>query len=268
MTEKDLEELRQARQLLESPSLAARLSNLAGAPVEAALRKLPEGVRGGVNKATRKALEGALNTALKTMDRDGTAEGPASNRMHKAWAAAAGGVGGLFGFSGLLLELPVTTTIMLRSIADIAHSNGEDLRRPEARLACLEVFALGGPSAGDDATETGYFAVRASLAKAVAEAARYAAGVGAAEKGAPVVVRLLSAIARRFGATVTQKLAAQAVPVIGALGGAVVNSVFMKHFQNMAQGHFTVRRLERAYGQDTVRTAWRALEEREQTKTG
>ncbi len=262
MTEKDLEELRQARALLESPSLAARLSNLAGAPVEAAMSKLPVGMRDGVNKATRKALDGALNTALKTMDKDGTAEGPARNGLHKAWAAAAGGVGGLFGLSGLLLELPVTTTIMMRSIADIAHSNGEDLRRPEAKLACLEVFALGGPSAADDATETGYFAVRASLAKAVAEAARYAASAGAAEKGTPVLVRLLTAIAKRFGATVTQKVAAQAMPVIGALGGAAINTVFMKHFQNMAQGHFTVRRLERAYGQETVRKAWESLDER------
>ncbi|EGJ49587.1 EcsC family protein [Desulfocurvibacter africanus] len=266
MTEKDREELRQARELLESPGLAARLSNLAGAPVEAALRKLPVGVRDGVDKATRKALVGALNTALKTLDRDGTAERTSRNKLHKTWAAAAGGVGGLFGFSGLLLELPVTTTIMLRSIADIAHSNGEDLRQPDARLACLEVFALGGPSAGDDAAETGYFAVRASLAKAVAEAAKYAAGASAAEKGAPVLVRLLSAITKRFGVTVSQKFAAQAVPVVGALGGAVVNSIFMSHFQNVASGHFTVRRLERAYGKDTVRTAWEALGGREQAR--
>lgn len=261
MTEKDLEELRQARELLEKPGLAARLSDLAGRPVEAALRKLPEGLRGGVNKATQRALEGALNTALRTMDSAGPTERPSSDRLHKVWAAASGGVGGFFGVSGLLVELPLTTTIMLRSIADIARCNGEHLDQLEARLACLEVFALGGPAPGDDASETGYFAVRASLAKAVADAARYmAAGVGVADKGAPALVRLMAAIAKRFGLTVSQKVAAQAVPVVGALGGAMINSVFMEHFQNVARGHFTVRRLERAYGRETVRRAWDALE--------
>jgi hypothetical protein len=34
---------------------------------------------------------------------------------------------------------------MLRSIADIARSEGEDLSDPEAALSCVEVFALGGP---------------------------------------------------------------------------------------------------------------------------
>ncbi len=262
MTDKDREELRRARELLESPGLAARLSNLAGAPVEAALRRLPEGLRDGVGKAARKALEGALNTALKTMDAACPAERPSKDRLHKACATAAGGLGGLFGASGLLVELPVTTTIMLRSIADIARCNGEDLSLPEARLACLEVFALGGSRADDDAAETGYFAVRASLTKAVTDAARYvAAGMGLAEQGAPVLVRLMAMIARRFGVTVSQKLAAQAVPVIGALGGAAVNSVFMEHFQNMARGHFAVRRLERAHGREAVRRAWQGLGE-------
>ena len=52
---------------------------------------------------------------------------------------------------------------------------------------------------------------------------------------------------------VTQKFAAQMVPVIGAFGGAVVNYAFIDHFQDVARGHFTVRRLERSYGKDEVR---------------
>jgi hypothetical protein len=68
-----------------------------------------------------------------------------------------------------------------------------------------------------------YFAARGLLAKSVAEAARFIAERGVLAEGAPVLVRFIAQIASRFGVVVTQKLAAQAVPVIGALGGAAVN---------------------------------------------
>jgi hypothetical protein len=85
------------------------------------------------------------------------------------------------------------------------------------------------------------------LAKGVTEIARFIAEV---EEGAPVLVRFITLVASRFGVVLTQKFAAQAVPLVGALGGASVNYVFIEHFQEMAQGHFTVRKLERAYGKD------------------
>ncbi len=49
------------------------------------------------------------------------------------------------------------------------------------------------------------------------------------------------------------KTAAQLVPVVGGIGGALINAVFIDHFQNMARGHFTVRRLERKHGPEIVR---------------
>jgi hypothetical protein len=58
---------------------------------------------------------------------------------------------------------------------------------------------------------------------------------------------------------ITQKLAAQAVPVIGALSGAAVNYAFLDHFQEVARAHFVVRKLERRYGKDTVRAAHERL---------
>jgi hypothetical protein len=106
---------------------------------------------------------------------------------------------------------------------------------------------------------SGYFAVRGLLAKSVAEAARFIVDRGALAEGGPVLVRLLAQIASRFGVVVTQKLAAQAVPIIGALGGAAVNYAFIDHFQEIARAHFTIRRLERRYGKDTVRTAYDEL---------
>ena len=165
-----------------------------------------------------------------------------------------------FGFSALAIELPVTTTIILRSIADIARSEGEDLSDPAARMACLEVFAMGGSAVEDNAAESGYFAVRAALARAVSEAARYVAERSVVEDGAPVIVRLLAQIASRFNTVVGEKIMAQGVPLVGALGGATINLLFIDHFQDMARGHFTVRRLERVYGEEEVeRTYTRIL---------
>ena len=130
-------------------------------------------------------------------------------------------------------------------------------------LACLQVFALGGRSETDDLAESGYFAVRSALAKSITEAARYIAERGFVEEGASILIRFVAQIASRFGLVVSQKVAAQAVPVIGALGGAAVNAVFMGHFQAIARGHFTVRRLERAYGKELVRSAYEEIRQDE-----
>jgi hypothetical protein len=122
------------------------------------------------------------------------------------------------------------------------------------------VFSLGGPSEADDGSESGYYAARIALSKAIAEASAWMArkhGIG--KQSAPAIVRLVAMIAARFNVQVSQKAAAMMVPVVGAAGGAVINTLFIRHFQDMARGHFTVRRLERAYGQDKVRDAYRAL---------
>jgi hypothetical protein len=45
-----------------------------------------------------------------------------------------------------------------------------------------------------------------------------------------------------------------------------VNAIFMRHFEDVAHGHFTIRRLERRYGRETVEAAYRALARRRETK--
>jgi len=123
----------------------------------------------------------------------------------------------------------------------------------------LEVFALGGRSERDNAAESGYFAVRGVLAKSIAEAAEFVAKSQIGMESAPVLVRLITRIAERFSIPVTQKVAAQAIPLVGAAGGAVVNTLFMDHFQDMARGHFIVRKLERIYGKEAVRQWYEEL---------
>ncbi len=91
------------------------------------------------------------------------------------------------------------------------------------------------------------------MAQAVNEAARYISRRTTVEKGAPVIARLVAGIASRFNTVVAEKIVAQGVPVIGAVGGAAINVAFVRHFQSMARGHFVVRRLERTYGNDFIR---------------
>lgn len=274
LSEADRAALRRAVAVLEKPGLAARLSAAAGAPLDMIGRALPAPVTETVASATEGAMRTALRVALATLpDKSvkpaGTAleqiETEAGGRLsrllgssdarHKALAAVTGAVGGVFGLATVAVELPVSTTLMLRSIAEIAREEGEDLADPEAALACVQVFALGGRAEATVA-DSGYFAVRAALAKTMSEAARYAAHRSLLDAGAPPLVRLTAQIASRFGLVVSQKLAAQAVPVIGALGGAAVNAAFMDHFQTMGRAHFTVRRLERSYGKEAVRAAY------------
>jgi hypothetical protein len=255
--EKDLQDLETAVELLESPGFIAKVSGLMGAPIEYVLDRLPKGAGDKITNAVHVSLRAAVNTAAVTLGTRG--RGSPWLKSHMAVAGLSGGVGGVFGLAALPIELPITTTIILRSIADIARSEGEDLLTPEARLACLEVFAMGGPSASDDATESGYFAVRAALAHAVSEAAKYVAGRSVVEDGAPVIVRLLAQIAARFNTVVGEKIIAQGVPVVGALGGATINVLFIDHFQDMARGHFIVRRLEREYGEEEIRKRYEQL---------
>ena len=182
-----------------------------------------------------------------------------SGAVHKGLAILSGAVGGTFGLISLPVELPISTTLILRAVADIARHEGEDLSDPETALACLQVFALGGRAETDNFTESSYFAVRGALARTITEATRYLAERGLLEEGAPILVRFAAQVASRFGLAVSQKAAAQAVPVIGALGGAAVNVAFMGHFQAVARAHFRVRRLERQYGKPAVQSAYERL---------
>jgi hypothetical protein len=254
MTPEDICRLKHAIDLLENPGLAAKLTNVIGMPFEKAFDRLPEKWIDAIQTITRRSLRHALDVAVKTIDYGG--KKASGDTLHKILVAASGGIGGAFGLPALAIELPVTTVIMFRSMADIARSEGEDVQLIETRLACLEVFALGGNSGKDNSSESGYYAMKALLARQVSEAAKYIVEKGIAEEGAPTLVRLIATIASRFGVTVSQKAAASAVPVIGAAGGALINTIFIGHFQNMARGHFIIRSLERKYGRDYVKISY------------
>ncbi len=97
------------------------------------------------------------------------------------------------------------------------------------------MFAFGGAELGlEEDAEISYWSARLVL------------------QGRPLVM-LFAEIASRYGVQVSQKFVLQAMPLVGAAGGALVNSVFLQHYRGLAQMHFTIRRLERRHGPDLVR---------------
>jgi hypothetical protein len=250
----DRSALHAAAAKLETRSLAMTIAEKVGMPIEKLLHMLPESAQKSVSAAVNKALEQCLRVATKV---SGTKPARVSRkRIHTAAVGVTGAVGGFFGLPGMLLELPVTTTIMLHSIVEIARSHGEDLANPESALACLEVFALGPEGIRSEAIESSYYATRTALAQVTREAASYIVQKGLAKESAPALISFVGKVAARFGLEVSEKVAAELVPIAGAAGGFTLNILFNTHFQNIAEGHFTVRRLERKYGVEAVRVEY------------
>jgi hypothetical protein len=254
LTNEELSELRYAKMLLENPGLTARLAHILGSPIEKGFKMLPADWSETINKAVRRALFKGLQAAVVSLGEKKPQK--SSDWLHKVLVGASGTIGGAFGFASVAIELPISTAIMLRSIADIARSEGFDITAVETKLNCLEVFALGGRTKADNAAESSYWTVRAALGQALNEAAATISRRGLVDRTAPAIARFVSAIASRFGVVVSEQAAAKAVPVIGAASGAMINVLFIDHFQDMARGHFIVKRLEAKYGKDTVESAY------------
>ncbi|SIT39621.1 conserved hypothetical protein [Paraburkholderia piptadeniae] len=260
----DLAALRRAKHELETPALAMKLAGIVGAPLEKLIARMPSMASDKVNDATQLALRKCLQIALRTLGRPiggalGVSERP-SNLLHKFAVATTGAAGGAFGLLALPVELPVTTTLMFRSICDVARSEGEDLTSIDTQLQCLTVLGMGRTSKADDDADYGYFIMRGALAQAVSKASSEIATKGFTTHGSAALLRLMNTIASRFSVQVSEQIAAKSIPAIGAVLGAMVNTVFIDHFQQVAHGHFTVRRLERQYGSEAVQAAYQAID--------
>lgn len=266
----DYKDLQRAVELIESPSLTAQISNLIGSPIEGAVKMLPAKAKGAIDKGVKYAFSKAVSASLLTIKNEPGKL--ASTKLNKLFAATSGAVGGAFGLPGLLVDLPVSTTIMMRAVVDVARSEGFDLDEFATKRACIEVFSLGGRSKKDDASDTGYYLARSfvgNVSTAVGKGLSEVAAKQASEAGLRVAVRgfteqqasnflvkIIEKVCARFSIVITQKMAAQAVPIIGAATGAAINTLFTNFFQEMARGHFIVLRLEEKHGAEVVRAAY------------
>lgn len=270
LTAADIRFLSEAAEYLESPGFLLRTADLVGKPVEALVGALPGGARQLITKATSDALRRGLDWAIWSLADSATKSSVDSgNRAarflrrhgHTALSAVTGAGGGFFGVAGLPVELPATTMVMLRSIAKVAAEEGADLNDPSTRMECLAVLSFGSKPLAE--MESSYFTTRLAMAVTVRQAAAFVAAHSAREVSdallrgtAPALLKLMTIVAARFQVAVTEKVAAQAIPVVGAALGALTNAAFTDHFNRVAHFHFGIVKLERLHGAAAVQAAY------------
>jgi hypothetical protein len=215
-----------------------KLVNRLGGGVESQMARLPASVRAELERAVSQALQKAHG--LAAMGRRAPDLGP---RGATYAAMASGAIGGAAGLAGSLVELPVTITVMLHAIRSEAVAAGYDPEDPKIRLACIEVFSAGSPLRGDDGVNTAFLSARLAMTG------------GTLQKVLAVVVPRLAVV---FG----QKLAAQAVPVMGALTGAALNAAFLTYYREIARIRFRLLRLSEVHGAEKVLTAFAAAQDK------
>lgn len=277
IAEQDLDFIRGAVRALENPGLLIKVANSIGRPLELLMNRMPRAasnaIDNGVNAALRKAAEWAVLTLPREHPHNGDAIIMRNSRGRSATASshtlatgALGAIGGAIGFLALPVELPLTTVVMLRSIASISVEYGFEPRTVEGRLECVAVLGMAATTSVVDRMESSYLSARVGLAAIVREAGNYVASRSAeqlaeelARGSAPQLVRLLARISERFGVVVTDAAIAQLVPLVGAVGGALVNATFTDYFNSVAEAHFGIRRLEGIYGEAPVRVAYREV---------
>jgi hypothetical protein len=253
---KHLEELRRAVRRLEQAGLAGKYADLTGRNLERALGRLPKPLKRRIDSSIERTVLYCFKFVLRA-----TATAPPRPPRRKAGILLAGlsGVGGgVLGAPGLLVELPLITILILRGIAEIARHAGEDLSTVEGRLACVEVFALGARARAGEGTAS-YFATRAKLARMSGSATYFFIERGVSGVSSPVIGKLMTEVVSRFGVALSERALAGSLPIVGAIASGAVNALFMRYFQNLATAHFTVRRLERQYGAESIRRAYAAI---------
>jgi hypothetical protein len=275
----------EAARFLEHPPAWVRAASVLGAPMEKGLMRLPAPMRNTITSVTGRALQKALELALVSLPEElgVKADSLQKARENSRWLRArhgastflSGALGGSMGWAGLMIELPLTTSLMLRGIAATARDFGMDLESEEVRLECLSILSLGSPSPSDDALETSYYEARFALKSATDAALAYLqkhstkqAMESLAKKGAAPLLRLLTAIGERFEILVSEKALAESLPLVGALGGGTLNLLFTEHFNRVAFYHFGLRKLERSLGEERVREFYRQSCEGETRNSG
>lgn len=257
INEEDLKILTNSKNNMENIGFIMNGLNLVGDNVDKAMKLIPKNIEKKISEKTSSILLSLIKANLKTMSKDNLNTLP-KNKTYKSVVTSSGIGFGLFGFIGFIPDLAVTTKFMMRSIMDIARSKGEDLNNIETQLACLEVFALGGKSKEDDGLDTSYYGTRLALKGAIKTASKYISDNGVKkiiEKVALAspLMNLITKIVARYEIAVLEKFATGALPIAGAIGGGTINLIFINHFQKMAEAHFSIRQLEKKYGEEIVR---------------
>jgi hypothetical protein len=209
-----------ARRYKAASGVGINVLNLIGGQAENLLERLPASVRKQLETATVRALDHAMSAASKSRD----AVPDQASWLNSAVSAAMGAVGGAGGLPTALAELPVTTTLLLRVIEGVAVEHGFDPKSESVRFDCVQVFSAAGPLAQDDGSDLAFLTTRMALSGKAVQA-------------------VIHKVAPRLAVVMGQKLAAQTVPVLGAVAGAATNYAYTNYYQEMAHVHFRLRKL-------------------------
>ncbi|MEX3316917.1 EcsC family protein [Sulfitobacter sp. PS-8MA] len=209
-----------ARRYKQAGGVGIHVLNLIGGSADGLIDRLPSPVRRNLESATMKALNHAMQAAHSSRSYVKDQQG----WLNQAVSTAMGAAGGAGGLPTALAELPVTTTLLLRVIQGVAAEHGFDPAAENVQFDCVHVFTAAGPLAEDDGADLGFLTVRMALTGRAMNA-------------------VIARVAPRLAVVLGQKLAAQAVPVLGAVAGAATNYAYTSYYQDMAHVHFGMRKL-------------------------
>ncbi len=209
-----------ARRYKRAGGLGISVLNVVGGSADSLMKTLPKGIRENLEAATITAL----NQAMKAAHSSRAVVPDQKSWLNQTVSAAMGAAGGVGGLPTAMAELPVTTTLLLRVIQQAAAENGFDPSSESVQFDCVHVFAAAGPLSGDDGADLGFLAARMTL-------------TGKAMQS------LIAKVAPKLAVVLGQKLAAQAVPVLGAVAGAATNYAYTSYYEEVAHVHFGLRKL-------------------------
>jgi uncharacterized protein (DUF697 family) len=209
-----------ARRYRRAGGPGLQVLNLIGDNAEGLLKRLPSEVRARLDRTT----EAALASAMKAANGSRRVVRDQPDWLNRAVTTAMGAAGGFGGLPSAMAELPVTTTVLLRIIQGVAQEHGFDPDSDSVQFDCIRVFAAAGPLDHDDGADLGFYLARGTI-------------TGVAMQS------LIARVAPRLATVLGQKLAAQTVPVLGAVAGAATNYAYTSYYQEMAHVHFRLRKI-------------------------
>lgn len=209
-------------------SLVARSRTL-GAGIEAHWARLPAKLRVELEAQVAQALRIGLGIAGK-VPQFGT-------RGHRWMVIASGAAGGAVGLAGAMAEMPVALILFLQAIRQEARAAGLDPDREGVRLATLDILASGKAVGAEVALDPSFISGRMALA-------------------GPTLSGWIARAAPRLVPVLGQRLAASAVPLVGALGGAVMNAAWLDHYRKLARIRFRLMVLAEHHGSEAVLAAF------------
>ncbi len=233
-----------AKQYTDAETLIIKAINYGGSKVTSTEKLLSDEALTRLSAAVSSGLHAAYKTANWSQNApagsqlESVLERVSGEAAHRRAATVAGAVGGMGGLATATAEIPVTISLILRSVQNIAVEYGEDITDDDVRLECIRVFGDGGPLHFDDSADTGFISARIAIT-------------------GQVVQNVIQAVAPRFAVLLGQKLTAQAIPVLGALTGAGINYAFMQYYQQMAHVRFQLREVSKENDYDRVLQAFR-----------